>query len=113
MAKKATVAQPSTPPRIYKATREPGPSGWVVRGIEISEAEAVQERCAERDVVVCGSDFRANRVVAQRIENGVGPNRRQDPHESAGPHALPHFQQVTGRPAGHSFYEVKRKAKNP
>lgn len=98
--------------RIYSATC--GSLGRVIRGKVISEAEAVVERKAGRDVVVCDSDGRANRETAQRIENAVGPNKREDPHEKAGPYALPHFQPEPRPPAGHTFYEtrVKKAAKN-
>jgi hypothetical protein len=100
-------------PKICKATR--GNLGRVVRGVEITEAEAVLERRAGRDIVVIDGAPRENRAVARRIEDAVGPNRRQDPHESAGPYALPHFQQLQQPPLGHSFYETagKKAAKNP
>jgi hypothetical protein len=107
-------SQPApTPPTIHKATR--AGLGRVVRGEAITEAEAVAERKAGMDVVVCGPDGRSNRNTAQRIENAVGPNRRQDPHASAGPYALPHFQPMNRPPDGHTFYEPqgKKAAKSP
>jgi hypothetical protein len=107
------AAAAATPSKIYKATR--GSLGRVVRGAEITEAEAVLERRAGRDIVVCEGAPRVNRAVAQKIENAVGPNERQDPHRSAGPYALPHFQPRQRPPEGHSFYETagKKAAKNP
>jgi hypothetical protein len=101
------------PAKIYKATR--GSLGRVIRGAEITEAEAVLERMAERDIVVCGGELQDNRAVAHRIENIVGPNKRQTPHRNAGPYALPHYQPLGRPPYGHSFYEtaLKKAAKNP
>ena len=99
--------------KIYKATR--GSRGRVIRGAEITEAEAVLERVAGRDIVVCGGKPRDNRSIAYRIENAIGPCERQDPHESAGPYALPHYQPLHRPPDGHSFYETagRKAAKNP
>ena len=119
MAKKlaATQASPpepvSDPPRIHAATL--GSQGRVIRGPEITETEAADERQAGRDIVVCGDDQKANRRRANRVEKAVGPCKRQDPHRSAGPYALPHFQQETPPPEGHSFYETthRKAAKNP
>ena len=98
---------------IHRATR--GSRGKVIRGQEISEDEAVEEREAGRDIVVCDGTVRENRRVAARIEGAVGPYIRQDPHKNAGPYALPHFQQETPPPEGHSFYETDnlKAARNP
>src|SRR6266480_6380392 len=104
MAKHA--ATPQTP-RIFKATR--GSLGRVVRGQEITEAEAVAERQAGGDIVVCEGTTRANRDLARRIESAVGPCFRQDAHDEAGPYALPHWQQIDPPPEGHSFYETNGK----
>ncbi len=86
-----------------------------MRGEEITEAEAIAARQAGRDIVVCDGAVKDNRRLAGRIESAVGPSFRQDPHESAGPYALPHFQQEMPPPEGHSFYETdnKKAAKNP
>jgi len=115
MARKAKKAQPLAPrpAKICKATR--GNLGRVIRGEVITELKAVLERLAGRDIVVCDGAPRENRAVAHRIEDAVGPNERQDPHESAGPYALPHFQQRQPPPPGHAFYETagKKAAKNP
>src|SRR5262245_14281598 len=96
----------AAPPRIYEAERAPGPSGVVLRSSEIELAQAVARRQAGLDVVVCGSDVDANRELAKVIEAAVGPWQRDDPHSTAGPHALPHFHQESREPAGHLFYET-------
>ncbi len=63
------------PPVVFKATL--GSEGRVVRGAQITEAEAVLERLAERDIVVCDGDSRANRFLARRIETaGLSPKWR-------------------------------------
>ncbi len=49
--------------KIYKATL--GSLGRVIRGEEITELEAVLERLAGRDIVVCEGGFKANRALAQ------------------------------------------------
>jgi hypothetical protein len=118
-AKKKTKQKAKTlstaPPRIYEASLEPGPSGWVIRGAELDLAAAVARRQGGVDVVVCGGSLRANRSLARTVEAGVGePTRPQHPHKNAGPHALPHFHQGSRSVGGHSFYETdnpQRKAK--
>ena len=77
---------------------------------------AIARRQAGLDIVVCGDTVDSNRSLAQAIEAAVGPYERQVPHtRTAGPLALPHFQQRGDSPAGHSFYETDhRKARtNP
>jgi hypothetical protein len=110
MAKRAT--SPGAV-KVFKATL--GSLGRVIRGQEITEAEAVAERLAGRDVVVCGDDLKANRGLAQQIESQVGPYRAGPPHTRLGPYVLPHFQPDPRPPEGHTFYETdKRKAaRNP
>jgi hypothetical protein len=97
-------------PKLHRATR--GSLGRVVRGAELSEAEAIAAYRAGNDIVVCGGTGAANRALAQKIANAVGPNKRGVPHQKrAGPHALPHFQPDPRPPDGHVFYETdKRKA---
>jgi hypothetical protein len=77
--------------------------------------EAVAERMAGRDVVVCGSDTRANRNLARLIESRRGPYAPGAPHKKLGPYALPHFQPAPRPPAGHTFYETEKRkaARNP
>jgi hypothetical protein len=93
---------------IHEAECASGPSGAVEFAAEIDFDAAVTRRKAGGDVVVRGNDLRANRSLAQSIEAAVGPYLRAEPHEDAGPHALPHFQPDPRPPAGHTFYETQR-----
>lgn len=94
-------------PTIHEAGRLTDGSGAVEKGAEISEAEAVARRAGGADVVVCGDDLRANREQAMKIEAAIGPWMRQPQHtQTAGPMALPHFQQRLPPPLGHTFYET-------
>jgi hypothetical protein len=97
-------------PRVYEATL--GAQGKVIKGAVITEGQAIARRRADRDIVVCEGTHKANRALAQKIENQVGPNQPGTPHtKSAGRYALPHFQQTKPPPEGHSFYETdQRKA---
>jgi hypothetical protein len=106
-------APPSQPPTIHEAELESGCSGAVLWGAEIDEVAAIARRSAGLNVVVRGGDIDANRRLALAIESAVGPAKRGVPHsQHAGPLALPHFQQVTPPPMGHTFYETdKKKAK--
>ncbi len=70
MAQKNGGASPLAPPQIFTATR--GSLGRVIRGREITEVEAVFERRAGRDIVVCGPSKKANRNQARAIEAAVG-----------------------------------------
>src|SRR5437899_3982554 len=98
---------------VHKATLTSGPTGGVIKGAEIDQLNAVALRQAGSDIVVCGGDVKMNRAQAQAIEAAVGPYQRHVPHlQSAGPWALPHFQQINPLPEGHSFYETaNRKAR--
>jgi hypothetical protein len=113
------AATPAEPPKIHEAGLASGPSGAVIKGSEIDLTTAIARRLAGSDVVVCGDDVNANRKLAYAIEAAVGPpTRPQMPHKrTAGPAALPHFQQQRQPPTGHTFYETdnpQRKArKNP
>src|SRR6266446_3358456 len=94
-------------PTIHEAELESGASGVVLKGTEINLATAIARRKGEMDIVVCSDDLKANRKQAQVIETEVGPCERHEPHDLwAGPNALPHFQQQSGFPGGHSFYET-------
>jgi hypothetical protein len=106
--KKAKPPRPSGPPTIHEATLDSGPSGAVLRGLEISLETAIARRQVGLDVVVCGGSLRENRALARKIESAVGPAERQQPHKRAGPHTLPHFQPEKRPPKGHTFYETEQ-----
>src|SRR5438552_1554872 len=98
---------------IHKASQ--AAMGRVVRGDEISFAEAASEYAAGRDVVVCG-DHADTRPLGQQIASAAGPYKRQNAHlRTAGPYALPHFQPRQRPPDGHVFYETEKRkaARNP
>lgn len=97
------------PPSIHEAELASGPSGAVEYGVEIDFAAAVARRRAGGNVVVRGEDVDANRRLAGSIESTVGSCCRGDPHRSAGPHALPHYQPRSRPPDGHTFYETPRR----
>ncbi len=81
-------------------------TGAVDYGKEISEAEAIARRQAGLDIVVRGIDRAANRHLAGKIEDAVGDAIPHFPHRTAGMYALPHWQQKSQSPGGHSFYET-------
>lgn len=97
-------------PQVFTATLRP--DGSVGRGTEINEQQAVLERKAERDVVVCGDDRDTNSELAKRIEiTASGAYVRHAKHRPLG---LDHYQPRSRPPAGHTFYETKRsKARKP
>lgn len=70
-------------------------------------AEAIAERQAGRDVVVCGEEGRMNGLLAQRIESDATNrcHKFNAAHVQRGSRALPHYQHCTGKIAGHTFYE--------
>jgi hypothetical protein len=73
----------------------------------LTQAQAVGRRRLGEDVVVCGPDPFANARLARTIESTVGPCKPDGLHaDVAGAMALPHFQQKSGAPGGHTFYEV-------
>ena len=89
--------------RIFKASLRA--DGSVVKGSEIDEGEAVGERQAQREVVVCGTDPDANSDLAKRIEYAAsGSYVRHGKHR---PNGLNHYQPLARPPAGHTFYETK------
>jgi hypothetical protein len=97
----------SSAPAIYEADCAKDGSGGVVRGDQISHAQAIERRKKGQDVVVCGEDTFANARAAYGIETAVGPCKPDGPHtDVAGAMALPHFQQRTVPPEGHAFYET-------
>jgi hypothetical protein len=90
----------------------PGPLGVIWYGAELDFAAAVTRRGLGLDVVVRGNTLAANRDLAAAIEAAVGPRTGpQKPHTKAGPHALPHFHQLSRNPDGHCFYETNNPAK--
>ncbi len=99
---------PTPGPTIHIATRAMDGSGAVEWSDLLTLEEAIDRRKNGLDVVVRGSDKRANRRLAGTVEAGVGPpSPPQFPHTAtAGPYALPHFHQASRTPIGHSFYEV-------
>ncbi len=98
----------SCQPRIFEA--DLGSNGSVIRGNEITQAQAEVIRRSGRDVVICGPDLAANRRLARTIElNANGSAKRCPPHANAGPDALPHFQPDPRPPAGHTFYETSNR----
>jgi hypothetical protein len=98
---------------FHAATRTTDGSGEIIRGRLLTREEAETERQAGGDVVVCGPDELTNRLEAADIEAAVGPWKHQTPHLlTAGPQALPHFQQRRKPPGGHTYYETTtRKAR--
>jgi hypothetical protein len=97
---------PAEPPRIFEATLEPGPTGFVRFGVEITLEKAIARRKAGGDVVVRGEEIKANERLAREIEAAIGPYKQEPPHKDSGPHALPHFQPDRRPPDGHTFYET-------
>ncbi len=103
MSAALTAAAPPPPPTIHEATRVPG---GVRRGAALSPAQADARRRAGLDVVVCGQDTSANCLVARGIEAAVGACYHDGPHAAGELQALPHWQQRTPPPHGHTFYET-------
>jgi hypothetical protein len=56
--------------------------------------------------VVCGDNGFETDRVAREIEEAVGPVKFHGPHKGGGLYGLPHWQQDSGVPAGHSFCET-------
>ena len=97
---------PAATSTIHEADR--GPSKSVEWGPEIDFAAAVIRRKNGLNVVVRGNDDRANRDLARRIEEAVGPWIEHGAHRTIVGHcALPHFQQQTVPPGEHTFFEEK------
>jgi hypothetical protein len=102
--------QPGATPLIYEASL--GPNGAVIRmPPPVDQVRAVAIRQNDGNVVVCGTDKRANSVMAGDIEYAAnGFWRRCKPHTNAGPNALPHYQpDPRGQTIGHTFYETDTK----
>ena len=98
--------------RIHEAAL--GRLGSVIRGNPIDEALAIERRRRGKDVVVVGEELKTNRRLALRIEAAAGPPIRHEPHTvRAGFDALPHYQQKTPPPEGHTFYETLNRRSRP
>ncbi len=111
-APSAPVSSAPTLPAIYEATR--AKDGAVLRGVKLTQAEAVARRKAGGDIVVCGPDTPQNVQLARVIESAAAGGK---PIKYEGPHGppplwLPHWQQQAPPPEGHSFHETHvRKAR--
>ncbi len=99
---------PTSPsPEVHEATRAADGSGGVIKGALLTQDQAEARRCVGLDIVVCGVDAVANRLLAADIEAAAGPWTHHYPNlATTGLRALPHFQQRRKPPAGHSFYET-------
>jgi hypothetical protein len=112
MAETDTKSRTSEAVSIHEAELASGPSGAVIKGKVILFDAAVQRRRERKNVVVCGENRKANRRLARQIEEAIGPSEPHEPHPTAGPAALPHFQSRVKARSGHTFYETeKRKAR--
>jgi hypothetical protein len=89
----------------YEAELASGPSGAVHYGAPLTDAEAIARRRGGLNVVVRGN-VATNGTKARQIEEAVGPCKRHPPHNRAGKDALPHYQQESGSPSEHTFYEI-------
>src|SRR5947209_15866246 len=101
-ASKGQSKSAETAPMIHEASRASGSSGAVGYGAELSYDAAVERRRQGEDVVVRGHNKTQNRRKAGAIEAEVGKAERHSPHPTAGPQALPHYQQVAPPPKGHT-----------
>lgn len=104
-----SVSAPFAPPlsAIYEAVRATDGSDAVIRGTELTQAQAVDRRKAGGDIVVCGPDTPRNDRLAHDIEAAAASGKLiiyHGPH--GGPQSLPHWQQKTSPPEGHSFHET-------
>lgn len=69
--------------------------------------EAIAERIAGRDVVVCGPVLRTNIQIAEKVEAAATGNQHQlhRAHLDRGKKALSHWQHETNQISGHTFFE--------
>jgi hypothetical protein len=101
----ASTGRPS--PEICEAARAADGTGAVIKGRLLSRSQAEARRQSGLDIVVCGADETDNYLLAADVEASVGPWTHHRAHPvSAGPRALPHFQQRRMPPRGYSFYET-------
>jgi hypothetical protein len=98
---------PFTTTSLYEATKAEDGSGAVLRGAPLTPAQAIAHRRNGGDVVVCGPNPFDNSRDARAVEAAVGSERFHAPHrDTAGPLALPHWQQRVPPPEGHTFFEL-------
>jgi hypothetical protein len=104
-APKAGAANPQ--PKIYKAIL--GTGGDVIRGAEITEAQASTERQEGADIVVCGQSLLDNLSLAKKIEIAAnGGWIAHGSHAAMGPGAMFHLHSQPRPPDGHLFYETTK-----
>jgi hypothetical protein len=77
-----------------------------VKGSEISEAEAIQERQAEREVVVCGNDPDLNNEKAKTIEHAASGSYVR--HGNHRPNGLNHYQPCPAAGRTHILRDEKQ-----
>jgi hypothetical protein len=103
---------PGTAPaatEICEAIRATDGSDAIIRGASLTRAQAIARRQVGQDIVVCGTDTFRNDQVAYDIEQAATPAGNRPPIYHGrhwGPHSLPHWQQKTPPPDGHSFHET-------
>src|ERR1700740_2353577 len=99
----------SDAPEIFEATRASDGSDAVFRGAKLTRSQAIARRQAGGDIVVCGPNTPLNDRIAWEIEKAATPTGNLPPIYH-GPHggqlSLPHWQQRTPPPDGHSFHET-------
>ena len=96
-------------PEICEAMRALDGSDAVVRGAKLTRAQAIARRHAGGDIVVCGPNTPDNDQIAREIEEAATPAGNPPPiyhGPHGGPLSLPHWQQKTRLPEGHSFHET-------
>jgi hypothetical protein len=79
----AEEAPPSATPAVCEATRATDASGGVIKGAVLTQAQAEARRQAGQDIVVCGEDAVANRLLAADIEAAAGPWTHHYPNLAA------------------------------
>src|SRR5947207_15862752 len=107
------MAAPTPPavagPDVFEASRATVGSGAVYRHGKLTRQQAINRRAAGADIVVCGPDTISNDRLAGEIEQAAtpagSPRVYHGPH--VGPLSLPHWQQETAPPSGHSFHETQ------
>jgi hypothetical protein len=93
--------------QIYRARRLQRDHAVKTEGSLLKLEEAIAERKAGRDVVVCGPVLRTNIQIAEKIESAATGNRHQlhRAHLDRGRKALSHWQHEAIKDHGHTFFE--------